>query len=213
MSASGRTANRAVYAVHSNDRAKAEEANMTGGNLICIGGDAACFPRLDAYRLSTTESQLLADGLRQYQVFTDGQFPRDVARQSLLAQIAGEKLLANAAPGLGRLMKNAREDLVDCIYVTNLPTERSITSLLLLTLSSAIGKIFNYGSQHGGELSMEVSTSGQDKAADQRAEFDWHTEDAWVPRNCRAEWICLLVSTTPPGSIPLMRPSPQSSRG
>jgi hypothetical protein len=166
---------------------------MTGGNLIRMGGsgDTDRLPGFDMYRLSTIENRLLADGLRQFQVFTDGQFPPDVGRQSLLAQIVAEKLLVHAAPGLGRLIEKARDDLVDCIYVTNLPTDRSITSLLLLTLSSAIGKVFNYGSQDGGELGMEVASS-QDRTAGQRAELDWHTEGASIRRDCRAEWICLL---------------------
>jgi hypothetical protein len=166
---------------------------MTGGNLIRMGGggDSDRLPGFEMYRLSTIESRLLADGLRHFQVFTDGEFPQDVGRQSLLAQIVAEKLLAHAAPGLGRLIEKARGDLVDCIYVTNLPTERSTTSLLLLTLSSALGKVFNYGAQDGGELGMEI-TSSQDKAAGQRAELDWHTEGASIRRECRAEWICLL---------------------
>lgn len=174
---------------------------MTGGNLIRIdgGGDPTRFPWLGTYRLSTLECQLLADGLSRFQVFTDGQFPLDVARQSLLAKITADKLLAQAAPGLGRLIEKAREDLIDCVYVTNLPTERSIASLLSLTLSSSIGRAFNYGSQNSGRLVMEI-TSDRSETEEQRAEFDWHTEGAWIPREHRAEWICLLGAENTPGS-------------
>ena len=174
---------------------------MSGGNLIRIdgGGDPTRFPWLGTYRLSTLECQLLADGLTRYQVFTDGQFPQDVARQSLLAKITADKLMAQAAPGLGRLIEKARGDLVDCIYVTNLPTERSIASLLSLTLSSSIGRAFNYGSQNSGRLVMEV-TSDRSETEGQPAEFDWHTEGAWIPRERRAEWMCLLGVENTPGS-------------
>jgi hypothetical protein len=173
---------------------------MTSANLDRMGGgdDAARIPGFSTYRLSTTENHLLADGLRQFQTFTDGQFPRDVARQSLLARIAADRLVAQAAPGLGRLIEKARDDLVDCIYVTNLPTEKSITSLLSLTLSSAVGKVFNYGSQNDGQLVLEVA-SDRIGAEDQRAELDWHTEGAWIPRDCRVEWICLLGVDNTPG--------------
>jgi hypothetical protein len=178
-----------------------EEANMTGGNLIRIdgGGDPTSFPWLGTYRLSTLECQLLADGLSRFQVFTDGEFPQDVARQSLLAKITADKLMAQAAPGLGRLIEKARENLIDCVYVTNLPTERSIASLLSLTLSSSIGRAFNYGSQNSGRLVMEI-TSGRSETEEQRAEFDWHTEGPWIPRQHRAEWICLLGVENTPGS-------------
>ncbi len=172
---------------------------MTSENLIRAdsGGDPTRFPWLGKYRLSGIENQLLLDGLRHFQVFTDGQFPRDVVRQSLLARIAADKSIANAAPGLNRLIEKARADLVDAIYVTNLPTEKSITYLLSLTLSSSIGSVFNYGSQNGGRLVMEVIS---DLSEDQRAELDWRTEGAWIPRERRAEWICLLGVENTPGS-------------
>ena len=85
---------------------------MTGENLIRIdnGGDQTRFPWLGTYRLSRLENQLLLDGLRHFQVFTDGQFPKDVARQSLLAQIAADKSIAQAAPGLHRLIGQVRAD-------------------------------------------------------------------------------------------------------
>ena len=174
---------------------------MTGGNLIRIdgGGDPTRFPWLGTYRLSMLERQLLADGLSRFQVFTDGQFPQDVARQSLLAKITADKLMAQAAPGLGRLIEKARENLIDCVYVTNLPTEGSIASLLSLTLSSSIGRVFNYGSQNSGQLVMEV-TSERSETEQQRAELDWHTEGPWIPRQHRAEWIGLLGVENTPGS-------------
>jgi len=182
-----------------------EEANMTGENLIRIdnGGDQTRFPWLGTYRLSRLENQLLLDGLRHFQVFTDGQFPKDVARQSLLAQIAADKSIAQAAPGLNRLIEKVRADLVDGIYVTNLPTEKSITYLLSLTLSSSIGSVFNYGSQNNGRLVMEVAS---DPSEDQRAELDWRTEGAWVPRDRRTEWIGLLGVENTPGSYTAYAP-------
>jgi len=170
---------------------------MGNSGLKLVGGGGGA-DRVGTHNVSTTESQLLADGLRRYQASTDGQFPQDVARQDLLARIVADELLAPAAPGLCRLIEKARDDLVDCIYVTNLPTERSISSLLSLTLSSAIGKVFNYSSQHGDNLIMEV-VSDQNSAENPRAELDWHTEGAWLPRECRVEWICLLGLDNTPG--------------
>src|SRR5215831_6667825 len=180
---------------------------MIGGNLVRVdgGGDLTRLPWLGTYRLSKIENQFLADGLRYFQVFTDGQFPRDVARQSLLAQITADKVLAQAAPGLARLIEKARGDLVDCVYVTNLPTEKSINSLLSLTLGSSIGKVFNYGSQSGGRLVMKV-TSEQSETEEQSAEFDWHTEGAWITRERRTEWICLLGVEDTPGSYTAYAP-------
>jgi hypothetical protein len=180
---------------------------MTGENLIRVdnGGDQTRFPWLGTYRLSRLENQLLQDALRHFQVFTDGQFPKDVARQSLLAQIAADKSIAQAAPGLNRLIEKVRADLVDGIYVTNLPTEKSITYLLSLTLSSSIGSVFNYGSQNDGRLVMET-TSDLSEPEGHGAEFDWHTEGAWIPRERRAEWICLLGVENAPGSYTAYAP-------
>jgi len=171
------------------------------GNLIRddSGSDHTRLPWLGSYRLSSIESRLLADALRHFQVFTDGQFPPDVGRQSLLAQIAADKSLAQAAPGLNRLIEKARDDLVDCIYVTNLPTERSIACLLSLTLGSSIGRVFSYGSQHGGRLVMEVG-SDPCEPEDHPAELDWRTEGAWIPRERRAEWLGLLGVENTSGS-------------
>jgi hypothetical protein len=171
------------------------------GNLIrdASGSDHTRLPWFGSYRLSSIESRLLADVLRHFQVFTDGQFPPDVGRQSLLAQIAADKSLAQAAPGLNRLIEKARDDLVDCIYVTNLPTERSISCLLSLTLGSSIGRIFSYGSQHGGRLVMEVA-SDPGEPEDHQAELDWRTEGAWIPRERRAEWLGLLGVENTSGS-------------
>ena len=113
-------------------------ANMTGANRIGIdgGGDLARFPWLGTYRLSTLECRLLADGLSQFQVFTDGQFPRDVARQSLLASlpehdcpahrilVEQEPLccaLGTAAPALGHLPPAADVGELPC------PTRRDVS--------------------------------------------------------------------------------------
>lgn len=180
---------------------------MTSENRIPFdgSGDLTRFPWLGTYRLSTLECRLLADGLRHFQVFTDEQFPDDAGRQSLLARITADKLIAQAAPALGRLIEKARKDLIDCICVTNLPTERSVASLLSLTLSSSIGRAFNYGSQNGGRLVMEV-TSDRRETEEQCAEFDWQTEGAWIPRDHRAEWICLLGVEDAPGSYTAYAP-------
>lgn len=180
---------------------------MTNENRIRIddGGDLTRFPWLGTYRLSALECRLLADGLRQFQVFTDGGFPQDVGRQSLLAQITADKLIANAAPGLGRLFERVRENLIDCAYITNLPTDRSIASLLSLTLSSSTGRVFNYGSEHGDRLVTEV-TLDRCETAEQCAEFSWQTEGALIPRERRAEWICLLGVEHTPGSYTAYAP-------
>jgi hypothetical protein len=189
------------------DRVNGEEANMTGENLIRIdnGGDQTRFPWLGTYQLSRLENQLLLDGLRHFQVFTDGQFPKDVARQSLLAQIAADKSIAQAAPGLYRLIDKVRAELVDGIYVTNLPTEKSITHLLSLTLSSLIGSVFNYVSENSGRLVMEI-VSDPSEPDYHDAEFDWRTEGAWIARERRPEWICLIGVENTPGSYTAYAP-------
>jgi hypothetical protein len=180
---------------------------MTGENLIRIDnrGDQTRFPWLGTYRLSGIENQLLLDGLRHFQVYTDGQFPKDVARQSLLAQIAADKSIAQAAPGLNRLIEKLRADLVDGIYVTNLPTEKSITYLLSLTLGSSIGSVFNYGSQNSSRLVMEIISDPTEPEND-GAELYWRTEGAWIPRERRAEWICLTGVENAPGSYTAYAP-------
>lgn len=172
---------------------------MTAENLIRIdnSSDQTRIPWLGTYRLSKVENQLLSDGLRHFQMFTDGQFPEDVMRQSLLARIAADKSIAHAAPGLNRLIEKVSADLVDAIYVTNLPAEKSITYLLSLTLTSSIGSVFNYGSQTGGRLIMEIASDPNE--SDGRG-ADWRTEGAWIPRDRRAEWIGLLGVENTPGS-------------
>jgi hypothetical protein len=180
---------------------------MTGENLIRVdgGGDQTRFPWLGTYRLSRLENQLLLDGLRHFQVFTDGQFPKDVARQSLLAQIAADKSVAQAAPGLNRLIEKVRADLVDGIYVTNLPTEKSVTCLLSLTLGSSIGSVFNYGTQNSGRLVMEMASDPREPEG-HGAELDWRTDGASIPRERRAEWIGLMGVENAPGSYTAYAP-------
>jgi hypothetical protein len=180
---------------------------MTGENLIRIDsdGDQSRFPWLGTYRLSKLESQLLQDALRHFQAFTDGQFPKDVARQGLLAQIAADKSIAQAAPGLNRLIERVRAGQVDGIYVTNLPTEKSIAYLLSLTLGSAIGSVFNYGSQNSGRLVMEM-ISEPAKSENHGAELEWRTEGASIPRERRAEWIGLTGVENAPGSYTAYAP-------
>jgi hypothetical protein len=145
------------------------------------------------------------DGLRHFQVFTDGQFPKDVARQSLLAQISADKSIAQAAPGLNRLIEKVRADLVDGIYVTNLPTEKSVTHLLSLTLGSSIGSVFSYGSQNSGRLVMEMASDPREPEG-HGAELDWRTDGASIPRERRAEWIGLMGVENAPGSYTAYAP-------
>jgi hypothetical protein len=120
-------------------------------------------------------------------------------QRTLLAKIAADKSIAQAAPGLYRQIEKVRADLVDGIYVTNLPTEKSITHLLSLTLSSLIASVFNYGSQNGGRLVMEVAPDPSEPDY-LDAEFDWRTEGAWFARERRPEWICLIGVENTPGS-------------
>ncbi len=180
---------------------------MTNETRIRIndGGDLTRFPWLGSYRLSTLESRLLADGLRHFQVFTDGRFPQDVGRQSLLAQITADKLIANAAPGLGRLLERVRGNLMDCAVITNLPTDRSIAPLLSLTLASSIGSVFNYGSGQGDRLVTDVTLGGCETGAP-GAGSSWQTEGALIPRERRAEWICMLGVEHTPGSYTAYAP-------
>jgi hypothetical protein len=163
-------------------------------------------PWLGSYRLSSVESRLLGEALRHFQVFTEGQLPPDVARQGLLAQIVAEKSLAHAAPGLNRLTEKVRNEQarsekernehLDCVFVTNLPTDRMISGLLALTLASAIGRVFSYGPPHGGRLVMEVASGEPHRP---RGELNWRTEGAWLPSERRAEWIGLLGVENTPG--------------
>jgi hypothetical protein len=180
---------------------------MTGENLNRIesGSGQTSVPWLGTYRLSSLENQELQESLRRFQTFTDGQFPKDVAQQSLLAKIAADKSIAQAAPGLNRLIERVRADQVDAIYVTNLPTERSITCLLSLTLSSSIGSAFSYGSQHSGRLVMEMASDPGDPER-HGANSDWRTEGALIPREYRAEWIGLTGVENTPGSYTAYSP-------
>lgn len=166
---------------------------MGNSNLIPVGGggNASRLPGVSMHRVPDANRQRLADLLRRYQVYTGGEWPQDVARQDLLAQIVADEQLAHADPVLRRLIDDARAGLLDCIYVTNLPTEKPLTSLLLLVISSALGKSFNYASENSDKLVMEV-TSGCWAAESPRAELGWHTECAWIPRDLRVEWVCLL---------------------
>jgi hypothetical protein len=177
---------------------------MTVENHIHIDsdGDQTRLPWLGMYRLNRIEKQLLSDSLRHLQVFTEGQFPSDVARQSLLALIAADKSIAQAAPGLYRLIEKVRADSIEGIYVTNLPTEKPISYLLSLTLSSSIGSVFNYGLSDG-QLVMEVG-SFQDEQ--RHVELGLRTEGSWVAREQRAEWICLLGVESAPWSYTAYAP-------
>jgi hypothetical protein len=180
---------------------------MTGENLIRVdnGGDQTRFPWLGTYRLSRLENQELLEALRgRQQRLTEGQFPENVACQSMLAKAAAE-LIARAAPGLNRLIEKVRADLVDGIYVTNLPTEKSITHLLSLTLGSSIGSVFSYGSPNSGRLVMEIA-SDPSEPENHGAELDWRTEGASIARERRAEWIGLIGVENAPGSYTAYAP-------
>src|SRR5260370_20763842 len=52
---------------------------------------------------------------------------------------------------------------------------------------------------------MEIA-SNPSEPGDHGAEFDWHTEGAWIPRDRRAEWICLLGVENTPGSYAAYAP-------
>lgn len=163
----------------------------------------ACSARIVTYRVSESERTDLGQRLRALVTLTGGHFPGDIARQDLLGKVATITALESAAPELARTLKDARDGKYDCIYVVGLPTEPKINQLLSLAIGNALGSVFNYSSQNDGKLVMELAPSANSASNTNttRDEFDWHSDDAWVPRESRVSWIALLGALNPKDTL------------
>jgi len=169
-------------------------------NTSSFGPDVGS--RVGMLNVRASESEALGEMLGNMQALTGGCFPDDIPRQQLLVDIVACGPLKAAAPSLARILEQAEAGEYDCVYITGLPKNKQIAPLLTAVLARMLGHLFNYKSQNGGKFVMEIvpDDNSKDNTNTTRGEFDWHSDDAWVPREFRVEWICLLGVVNPPGT-------------
>jgi hypothetical protein len=159
--------------------------------------------RIGMHRLGARERHELKRRLITLLGLTRSEFPSAIEVQDILGKIAAAIVLETAVPELARLLRDARQGKFDCVHVIGLPTDRRIAPLLSVMLGNALGSVFNYSSQNGGALVMKIvpEDGSRGNTNTTRAEFDWHSDDAWVPRNCRVSWISLFGVVNPKNTL------------
>lgn len=129
-------------------------------------------------------------------------WPRDPINQLNIA--AGFRpVVAAIAPELADLADQLANGEIDAAYITNLPQGKDEMSLFQLAFTMIVGEPFNYTTQNGGQLVMElrpVANAGPNTNAT-TDDFEIHTDDAAMPRDARTEFIMLGGIVNPPGTL------------
>lgn len=108
-----------------------------------------------------------------------------------------------AFPRMVRALERARAGDLDAVYIEGLPTDMESARIVLVAMTHILGKPFNYDSQNGGALVMELrpvaGSAGNTNST--REDFALHTDDAAVPRDARTEFIALYGIVNPPDTL------------
>ena len=102
-----------------------------------------------------------------------------------------------------------REGKFKALYIKGLPKEKRFAEHLTLALTYKLGKPFAYSSQHQGRLVMPLGKEPSSRYREGKLmdSVNLHSDDAIVPRECRAEWICTFFvnnsSKTKVGYVPI----------
>jgi hypothetical protein len=164
--------------------------------------------RIGMFNVPTSEREALEEMMSRMLTLTEGEFPEDLLRQQLLVEFVALGAFKTAAPGLARVLARTKAGRYDCVYITGLPKNKKVAPLLTAVLGRSLGQLFNYKSQNGGRLVMQIvpDDNSMDNTNTTRAEFDWHSDDAWVLRDLRVVWICLFGVVNPPGTNTVYAP-------
>lgn len=92
---------------------------------------------------------------------------------------------------------------LDAVYVEGLPTDVAHARIVLLAMTHILGKPFNYDTQNGGALMMELKPvkGSLSNTNTTREDFAFHTDDAAIPRDARVEWLQLYGIVNPPNTM------------
>jgi len=127
---------------------------------------------------------------------------KNAVEQVLEAQKFAEHIKRQIPRLFGALERLSQED-IDALFVTGLPHEVETARLTILAMTTVLGQPFNYKSQNGGELVMSLKP--EDGSANNtnatRDEFEAHTDDAYIPRDARVNFIALSGILNPPNTL------------
>lgn len=109
----------------------------------------------------------------------------------------------SAAPRLARVLERARAGHLDAVYIEGLPTGLDEARIVILAMTHIMGKPFNYDTQNGGALVMELKPvkGSVGNTNSTREDFAFHTDDAAIPRDARVEWLQLYGIVNPPNTL------------
>jgi hypothetical protein len=159
--------------------------------------------RFVRFAMSVAEAERLDEVYRKYMVYLAAGGALDGAVHRTIAQAISVDL-ARHAPKLARQLARARAGEIDASYITGLPTDPEIARGVLLVITYAIGYAFNFSTQNGGKLVMELRPDPNSSQANTNTttdEFRAHTDDAAIAGSCRVGWILLYGIVNPPETV------------
>lgn len=167
----------------------------------CAECTTARSPRILVMHLKQGEQERLAKELFEFtQVYT---WVDDNKAAQAEIGLAFVERLKSAVPRVFRALELARAGDLDAVYVEGLPTQLGHARIVVLAMTHVLGKPFNYDTQNGGALVMELKpvVGSADNTNSTRDDFALHTDDAAVPRDARTEFINLYGIVNPPGTL------------
>jgi len=164
------------------------------------GGASEMRPvRFSVVNLTETQLKVLTEAANE-KLAQFAHFPTDPNVQVALA-IQFAKMMKLMLPEVCADLRGLKQGQLDAVYATGLPLEENVAALVMMSMSSMIGDLYNFESQNGGALIMKLrpkAGSGQNNNAT-KGEFLMHTDDAAIPRASRVHHICLLGRVNPVG--------------
>ena len=144
--------------------------------------------------ISSSQSRSLYNLCQYYIDLMDGQMETSGEGSRLVAR-AIKKALGFTFPTLSKCFRQLRRGDFNALHIRGLPKDPMIAEHLILALTYKMGEPFSYTSQYDGRLVMPIVAGLE--ADDRRKHFldavDIHSDDAAVPRECRAEWVSILT--------------------
>ena len=175
--------------------------HLNSNCLSCLKCTTALSQRIRVMHLTDGEKKRLTAGLIDFSELNSW-VDDDKAAQSDLGRAFVAKL-KYAVPRLARALERARAGDLDAVYVKGLPTDVAHARIVLLAMTHIMGKPFNYDTQNGGALVMELKpikgSAGNTNST--REDFAFHTDDAAIPRDARVEWLQLYGIVNPPNTM------------
>lgn len=163
----------------------------------CSQQQRNCFNRIRTLQISDLEQRRISNTLEP--------LPRFPVRPEDQADLGEQyyRRLRTEIPRIYALLDKSRSGEVDAIYITGLPSELEPARMMHLALTRALGEPFNYDSQNGGELVMQLKPmeGSAQNTNTTKQEFALHTDDAAVVKWARVEDISLYGIENPPETL------------